>query len=93
LTGDTLFVSLVFNLVCFGVAVMWMLRGCRDGSLRETVRGSLLLAAVVLARYFDLFESLAMRGLVFLVLGGLLVGEGFYYRRLRRADARDGGAA
>ncbi len=89
--GDTLFVSLVFNLICLGVAAMWMVRGCRDGDLRETVCGSLLLAALVLARYFDLFESLASRGVAFLALGGLLFAEGFYYRRLRRADVRPGG--
>lgn len=91
--GDTLFVSLVFNLVCIGVAAMWMVRGCRDGSLRETVLGSLLLAVVVFARYFDLFDSLAARGLAFLLLGGLLVAEGCYFRRCRQAVAPEGGAA
>jgi len=49
--------------------------------------GSLLLAAVVLARFFDLFESLAVRGLIFVVLGAVLLAEGFYYRKLRRASA------
>jgi len=89
-TGDTLFVSLVFNLILLGVATMWMVRGCREGLLRETLLGSVLLALLVLARYFDLFDSLAARGLAFLLLGGLLFAEGFYYRRLRQA-AREGG--
>ena len=70
-----------------------MVRGCRAGGLRETVLGSLLLAAVVLARYFDLFDSLAARGLAFLVLGGLLFAEGFFYRRRRREGETEGGAA
>ena len=91
--GETLFVALVFNLVCLGIAGMWMVRGCREGGLRETVLGSLLLAAVVLARYFDLFDSLAARGLAFLVLGGLLFAEGFFYRRRRREGETEGGAA
>lgn len=89
-TGETLFVSLVFNMVFLGVAVMWMVRGCREGLLRETVLGSVLLAALVLARYFDLFDSLAARGLAFLLLGGLLFAEGFYYRKLRQV-VREGG--
>jgi len=90
-THETLFVSLVFNLVLLGVSMMWMVRGCRDGLLRETVLGSVLLALLVLARYFDLFDSLAARGLAFLVLGGLLFAEGFFYRRMRQSGEREGG--
>jgi uncharacterized membrane protein len=92
-THETLFVSLVFNLILLGVATMWMVRGCREGLLRETVLGSVLLAALVLARYFDLFDSLAARGLAFLLLGGLLFAEGFFYRRMRQAGEREGGAS
>ncbi len=87
--SDARFIAIVFNLVCLGVATMWMVRGCREGRLRPTVLGSLFFAALVFARYFDLFESLATRGVVFLVLGGVLFAEGFYYRRLRHE--RDGG--
>ncbi|HTO03076.1 MAG TPA: DUF2157 domain-containing protein, partial [Opitutus sp.] len=90
--GDSVFVALVFNLVCLGIAVMWMVRGCREGRLRMTVRGSLFLSALVFARYFDLFDSLALRGVVFLLLGGVLFAEGFFYRRLRlhHADESEG---
>ena len=88
---DREFVAIVFNLICVGVSTMWMVRGCRDGRLRPTVLGSLFFAAVVFARYFDLFESLAMRGLVFLLLGGVLFAEGFYYRRLRHEAGGAGG--
>jgi hypothetical protein len=55
--------------------------------LRPTVIGSLLLAAVVLARYIDLFQSLAARGLAFIVLGGIFMAEAMYYRKNRRAEA------
>src|SRR5207244_12315592 len=85
--GDESFVAAVFNLVCVAIAVAWMVRGCRDGGLRSTVLGSLLLAVVLFARYFDLFESLAWRGLAFVVFGGVLFAEGFYYRSRRRAEA------
>ena len=74
----------VFNLVFLAVAVAWMARGCRAGELRPTVLGSLLLAALTAARYFDLFESLALRGVIFLTVGGLLFGEGILFRRARQ---------
>ena len=85
--GDAQFVALVFNFVVLGIAIMWMMRGCRDGILRTTVLGSLLFASLVFARYFDLFESLAVRGVIFLVVGGVLFAEGFFYRRLRHGTA------
>ena len=84
LTGvadDGWLVAGLFNLVVLAVATLWMVRGCREGRLAPTVLGSLVLGAVVFARYFDLFESLAARGLAFLILGGVLFAEGFYYRR------------
>lgn len=87
--GDAWFVVAVFNLVCLALAAAWMVRGCREGRLRPTVVGSLLLGVVVFARYFDLFDSLAARGLAFILFGGVLFAEGFYYRKLRRADAEE----
>ena len=74
---------LSFNLVLVCIAAMWMWRGCQESRLKPTVLGSLLLAAVVLARYYDLFESYASRGTAFIVLGGILVAEAFYYRRMK----------
>jgi Predicted membrane protein (DUF2157) len=85
--GEEVLVALVFNLLVLFVGAMWAVRGCREGRLRPTVLGSLLIAALVFARYFDLFDSLAARGLVFVGFGAALFAEGFYYRRLRLADA------
>ena len=85
LVGDR-FVAVTFNLISLGIAVLWMLRGCRQAQLRPTVLGSLLLAALVFARYFDLFQSLASRGLTFIILGGVLMAEALYYRKSRREE-------
>lgn len=74
----------VFNLVFLALATTWMARGCREGLLRPTILGSLLLVALMAARYFDLFESLAVRGLIFLLVGALLFAEGILFRRARR---------
>ena len=84
LTGYKWEVASVFNLVFLAAAAAWMGRGCREGALRPTLLGSLLLVALVAARYFDLFESLAARGLVFLIVGGLLIAEGIVFRRARQ---------
>jgi uncharacterized membrane protein len=83
-------VSWSFNLMLLGLAVMWIWRGCQESRLRPTVLGSLLLGAVVLARYFDLFQSLASRGLAFIILGGIFVAEAMYYRKMRQT--RGGGS-
>jgi uncharacterized membrane protein len=77
-------VSWSFNLILLGLATMWIWRGCQESRLRPTVFGSLLLGAVVLARYFDLFQNLAARGLAFIVLGIVFVAEAMYYRKVRR---------
>ena len=88
------FVAITFNLISLGIAVLWMLRGCRQAVLRPTVLGSLLLAALVFARYFDLFQSLASRGLTFIILGGVLMAEALYYRKSRREErAGQGGTS
>jgi uncharacterized membrane protein len=79
------FIAASFNLILLGIAIMWMWRGCRESQLRPTVIGSLLLGAVVLARYFDLFQSLVARGVAFIILGGIFMAEAMYYRRNRRA--------
>jgi uncharacterized membrane protein len=77
-----------FNLVFIGLTASLMAKGCRDGILKATVSGSVLLVALVVARYFDLFESLLIRGLVFVGLGALLLTEGTLYARAKRAKAR-----
>jgi uncharacterized membrane protein len=87
---DGVFIATTFNLILLGISVMWMWRGCNESRLRPTVIGSLLLGAVVLARYFDLFQSLAARGLAFILLGGIFMAEAMYYRRNRRAASPAG---
>jgi len=86
----SLFVSWSFNLMLLGLAIMWMWRGCQQSRLGPTVLGSLLLGAVVLARYFDLFQSLASRGVAFIILGVIFVAEAMYYRKVRK---QTGGSA
>ncbi len=83
-TEDKWFVAGVFNLVFLALAAAWMARGGRKGLLQPMVVGSLLLVVLAAARFFDLFESLAVRGFVFLLVGAVLGAEGVLFRRARR---------
>jgi len=74
----------VFNLVLLALALAWMVRGCRYALLHRTIMGSAILAALVAGRYFDLFESMALRGLAFVLVGGVLCAEGILFMRARR---------
>lgn len=72
------------NMVFLVLSVGMITRGCRRALIGPTVIGSLLLIALMLARFFDLFGSLVVRGLVFLVVGAGLFAEGIFYSRARR---------
>ena len=79
-----------FNLVFIGLAVSLMARGCQEGLIKQTVLGSVFLVLIVVARYFDLFESQLVRGLVFVVMGALLLAEGFFYARAKKQKVEGG---
>ncbi|MFH0881248.1 MAG: DUF2157 domain-containing protein [Lentisphaerota bacterium] len=82
-----------FNLVFLGLSGSMIMRGCSLGLLRPTVLGSVLFIALVVARYFDLFESLFVRGLVFVAVGVLLFLEGLLYSRQKKNRAGEGRVA
>lgn len=77
------------------VANLWV--GCRDTRLGGVVGGSLLLAAWVFARYYDLFDSLLARGVMFVVMGVALFAVAIlYYRQKQKSrppQAAGAGAA
>ena len=75
---------ILFNLVFLALAFAWMGRGCQCGSVKQTTFGSIMFVALAFGRYFDLFESLAVRGLVFLLVGALLIAEGIFFMRGRK---------
>jgi uncharacterized membrane protein len=74
----------VFNVVFLAQSVLMMGRGCRDGQMAPTVVGSLMLIALTIGRYVDLFESLFARGVIFIVVGAILFAEGIFYIRSRK---------
>ncbi len=78
---------MVFNLVFLAHAGMLMARGCMNAVLSQTTIGSILLIVLVIARFTDLFDSLAVRGLIFIIVGVLIFSQGFFYIRSKKKKA------
>lgn len=72
-----------FNLVFLALVISMLASGCRSALLKPTVIGSILLLVYAFSRYFDLFHSLLERGLVFIVVGALIFGQGIFYSRAK----------
>jgi hypothetical protein len=87
---EPVLVTVVFNLVVLFTGALWTVRGCRELRLAPTVAGSLIIASLVFARYFDLFESLALRGATFVGLGAAMFAEAMYFRRARTSNTKEG---
>jgi uncharacterized membrane protein len=67
------------------LADLW--EGSRQAVLPSVLRGSLLLGIWVFARYWDLFDSLLARGVMFLALGASLFTVAVLFQRARRGGA------
>ena len=70
---------MIFNLVFLAHMLMMMASGCRETNASRTILGSVGLAAITVARFTDLFDSLAVRGLVFVIVGILIFVQGIFY--------------
>ncbi len=62
-------VAIGFNLVILLVSIVMMLEGSRQGSRRRMVTGAIILSALVMIRFVDLFDSLVIRGIIFIMTG------------------------
>lgn len=69
------------NLLVLGYALLLIYWGTDQVRWKVTTLGCALLAALVFARFNDLFESLLARALVFLLLGGVLFLVGLRYSK------------
>ncbi len=79
----------VFNILFLYQCVMMIITGCKILSLKTTVTGCVLFAAIALARYTDLFVSLLTRSLVFFIAGAALFSVGLYYSKTRKQLDRE----
>lgn len=78
---------IVLNLVFLSHCATLMARGCMKADLKQTSIGSIMLIALVIARFCDLFSSLAVRGLIFVIVGILIFSQGFFYIRSKKKKA------
>lgn len=82
--------TIPFTLAFLTHGILMILQGCQRTSVRLTAFGCVLVILLALARYFDLFDSLLARSLVFLLVGAGLFATGHYFNRAR--ERREGGA-
>lgn len=79
--------ALAFSLVLFVVGVGTIASGIRSQGLGTVNLGMLVVAALVVARFFDAEIGFVAKGLAFIVVGiGFLVANLVLSRRLRRAE-------
>jgi uncharacterized membrane protein len=74
----------VFNLLFLYQCITMIMNGCKTLNLKITVTGCILFAAIAMARYTDLFQSLVARSMVFFIAGAVLFSVGLYYSRVRK---------
>ena len=86
-TGGVAWLAANFLLLAHGGVLI--LQGLHEFRWKSLVLGCLVIAAVTMARFFDLFSSLLLRSLVFLALGAALFAIGMLYSRHRQRLPRD----
>ncbi len=79
--------AILFNLVFLAHCVLFIVQGSRDVDAKLVSIACVLFALLTITRYVDLFDSLLLRSLVFLLLGaGVFVVGNFYSRTKRRIE-------
>lgn len=73
-----------FNLIFLMIALAFLRRGAVSGGIRPALIGSLMISGWALGHFVDLFESLLLRGAVFILLGAGLALEGWLVASVRR---------
>ncbi len=82
------FLAAACNLALLACAAALMARGCRQTRAGAAITGSILLIALAVARYFDLFDSLLLRGLAFVAIGAVIFAEGYLYARAKKGKTK-----
>ncbi len=78
---------LLFNLIFLGHGLIFVLRGIQLLRWKQVALGGIMLAALAVARFLDLFDSLLMRSLVFLVLGAGMFYIGHLYSKQKQEQS------
>jgi uncharacterized membrane protein len=79
--------AIPFNLIFLAHCVVFIVQGSRDANPKLVSIACVLFALLVITRYVDLFNSLLLRSLIFLLLGaGLFLVGNFYARTKGRSE-------
>jgi uncharacterized membrane protein len=74
----------LMNAVFLAHGVIFMMRGLQWLRWKQVALGTVMVNAVIIARFLDLFDSLLMRSLVFLVVGASLFYVGRLYSKQKQ---------
>ena len=80
--------AIPMNFIFLAHCVLFIGQGAHEANAKLVSIACLLFSVLVVTRYVDLFESLLVRSLIFLVLGAGLFLVGTFYSRLRRRDTQ-----
>ena len=80
--------AIPMNLIFLAHSVFFIVQGGKEANAKLVSIVCLLFSVLVVTRYVDLFESLLVRSLIFLLLGAGLFLVGTFYSRLRKRDAQ-----
>ena len=80
--------AIPMNFIFLAHCVLFIVQGAHEANAKLVSIACLLFSVLVVTRYVDLFESLLVRSLIFLVLGAGLFLVGTFYSRLRRRDTQ-----
>ena len=79
-------IAVPMNLVFLAHCVFFIVQGCHESNAKLVAIACVLFSALVITRYVDLFESLLLRSVIFLLLGAGLFFVGTSYSRLKNQD-------
>jgi len=82
--------AVAFNLIFLSHCGLYILQGLRDADVKLISLACVMLSALALARFADLFDSLLVRSAVFVLLGAVLFAIGHFYFRSRRRTTESG---
>jgi len=77
---------IIFNLIFLAHVLMMMSAGCKEVNASKTILGAVGLAALTVARFTDLLDSLAIRGLIFVIVGVIIFVQGFFYASSKKKN-------
>ncbi|MCX5714129.1 MAG: DUF2157 domain-containing protein [Candidatus Omnitrophica bacterium] len=87
LKSSILLPTLIFNAYLFSLSITFIMLGLRKNSLANVNAGMLMLAMLIIARFFDSDISFIIKGLIFIIVGiGFLSINMLIMRRKRGAE-------